>query len=309
MKENSEILVSSTIYIPNVTQDERIGSVFNHLFRVIWETEQIVGDTFIWDFRYCNFLHSSFLLLLSIFYHKCEKTIYLNNIPHDIQKYLDAIYFETYLDIEDSDSLMQTLQQYADKSYIPICRFRRENNNIDEMQTIIQQVIERQTHYERRMQMPISYLMSELISNISEHSYCKSGYLFSQYHSATCMLDIGIIDDGITIYGSYVRTGKYLDEIGSNEGIALQKALSGYSTKDLPGAETRGYGISTTVKMITEGLHGAVFIFSGGAFCRHSSDKKQVVNLPSGFQMDGTAILLRIPVNAPDDFQFNKFIE
>lgn len=40
----------NVVVIPNVDRDERIGSVFNHLFRVIYQTEEIDDKDVVWDF-------------------------------------------------------------------------------------------------------------------------------------------------------------------------------------------------------------------------------------------------------------------
>lgn len=42
---------SNMVHIPNVNRDERIGSAFNYLFKVIQETESIFEDKVIWDFK------------------------------------------------------------------------------------------------------------------------------------------------------------------------------------------------------------------------------------------------------------------
>ena len=73
-------------------------------------------------------------------------------------------------------------------------------------------------------------------------------------------LFITIADCGKTIYGSYVDTNKYINEIGTNEAEALRIANEGFSTKDRPGAENRGYGISKSREMIVNGLRGAFFM-------------------------------------------------
>lgn len=44
--------MNKVINIPNADRDERIGSVFNHLFSVIFANEQIRdNDVPVWDFQ------------------------------------------------------------------------------------------------------------------------------------------------------------------------------------------------------------------------------------------------------------------
>lgn len=48
------------IYIPSISRDERIGSVFNHLFRIISDTEVNEDYDIEWDFKNTSFLHPFF---------------------------------------------------------------------------------------------------------------------------------------------------------------------------------------------------------------------------------------------------------
>lgn len=61
--------MSKTIVIPEVSQDNRIGSVFNYLFYVINETESS-EDPVVWDFSGVRFLHPFLIAPLSIYKHR-----------------------------------------------------------------------------------------------------------------------------------------------------------------------------------------------------------------------------------------------
>lgn len=101
-----------------------------------------------------------------------------------------------------------------------------------------------------------------------------------------------------------------LDKIGDNEAEALKYANEGYSTKDLPDAESRGFGISSTKSMIVEGLGGAFFMLSGGAFHRHdASGGSDYVKLPETINWNGTIILMRIPLTVSEEFDYTKYIK
>ena len=121
----------------------------------------------------------------------------------------------------------------------------------------------------------------------SEH-----GYLFCQKVKKD--LYITIADCGKTIYGSYVDTNKYINEIGTNEAEALRIANEGYSTKDRPDAENRGYGISKSREMIVNGLRGAFFMLSGTAFYRHDENGIVPANIPEEYRWNGTIILVKV---------------
>ncbi len=94
-----------------------------------------------------------------------------------------------------------------------------------------------------------------------------------------------------------------------NETEALKLANEGYSTKNRPDAENRGYGISTSKRMLVEGMKGAFFMLSGQAFHRFENAVNDYIDLHNIFRWDGTLILLRIPVNLPNDFNYIDYLE
>ncbi len=299
--------MEDVVKIPNVDRDERIGSAFNHLFQVIQHTDKYnVGNLF-WDFSDTSFFHPFFLAPLVIYKQSCKRSIECTNKPSRVVGYLDLVHFDDPLSIKECDDFKAVLESYMSKTYIPVCRFDLCKSNIDDLQTILQRVIKSQSKADYRITTPLSHLLGELIDNINEHSYGKHGYIFSQYFKKENCINLVIADDGITIFGSYVRSGKYLDEINNNEVEALKLANEGKSTKNLPGAENRGYGISSSKKMLVDGLHGSFFMLSGGAFHRYDSNGASFIKLPDSINWNGTIILMKIPVNVPVDFDYSKY--
>jgi hypothetical protein len=215
----------NVVVIPNVDRDERIGSVFNHLFRVIYQTEEIDDKDVVWDFKNASFFHPFFLAPLILYKNRSQKNIITTNRSSYLNRYFELIYFDDLFSIDELSDLEKTLNPYYNKSYIPFCRFELCKSNVDGIQTIIQNIIEIQSKAGKEIKTPLSYMLGELICNISEHSDSKYGYIFSQClsHKEKC-LDICIADDGITVFGSYVKTGKFLDEIKGNEAEALKLA-------------------------------------------------------------------------------------
>jgi len=299
----------NVVVIPNVDRDERIGSVFNHLFRVIYQTEEIDDKDVVWDFKNASFFHPFFLAPLILYKNRSQKNIITTNRSSYLNRYFELIYFDDLFSIDELSDLEKTLNPYYNKSYIPFCRFELCKSNVDGIQTIIQNIIEIQSKAGKEIKTPLSYMLGELICNISEHSDSKYGYIFSQClsHKEKC-LDICIADDGITVFGSYVKTGKFLDEIKGNEAEALKLANEGYSTKNLPDIENRGYGISTSKSMLVDGLNGGFFMLSGGAFHRHDSTGSDYVSLPKMMNWGGTIVLLRIPLFVPQNFNYMNYV-
>lgn len=294
------------VKIPNVSRDERIGSAFNHLFRVIDQTE--CAEEVVWDFADTSFFHPFFLAPLSIYKNRCDKRIQLANISSLMRSYLDLVCFENFFCSADNQRLNDSLLSYMEKTYIPICRFDLQYDNVDDMQSIVQDIIERQSKASSKIKTPLSYFLGELICNITQHSKGRFGYVFSQYLSKEKCINICIADDGITVYGSYVRTQKYLQLIGNSEAEALKMANEGYSTKDLPESESRGYGISSSKRMLVEGLGGSFFMLSGGAFHRHDVAGSVYIGLPKSINWNGTIILMKIPVDVPDEFNYIEYV-
>ena len=133
--------------------------------------------------------------------------------------------------------------------------------------------------------------------------------MFSQYLEREGYIDLCIADTGITIFNSFKNAGLYQIEIDGKESEALKLANEGYSTKNRPDAENRGYGIPTSKKMLVEGMKGAFFMLSGGAFHRYENGANYYVNLKNMFRWDGTIVLLRIPVKMPVGFNYIDYLE
>ncbi|MBR0177340.1 MAG: hypothetical protein IJQ11_07925 [Bacteroidales bacterium] len=298
------------IHIPNVREDERIGSSFNHLIRVVEETNHAQSKV-IWDFKDVHFLHPFFLAPLAIFKCQSEKEIRCENISLPMQSYLNNIFFDRTLHFENAakETAEMVMEQYAEKSYVPLCSFSMTDANKDAFGAIVRDIIVRQTK-STKISTPISYFLGELIDNIYEHSESPNGYLFSQFLEHEGCIDLCIADTGITIFRSYEKAGLFQAEIGQDESEALRMANEGRSTKNRPGAESRGYGISTSKRMLVEGLGGSFFMISGGAFHRYEKNSlNYYAEVKDFFHWNGTLILLRIPINTPDNFNYINYLE
>lgn len=298
----------NSVNIPNVGRDDRIGSAFNHLFQVIVQTEEFSGNDLEWSLRNATFFHPFYLAPLSIYKQSCRSSITCKEVPSMVADYLKLVRFENPLLVTEDMDLAKMLETYIPRSYIPVCKFELCKSNVDALQSILQRVICKQSKADSRITTPLSYLLGELIDNMNEHSKGKYGYIFSQYLRSEGCIDLVVADDGITIFSSYVRSGKYLDEIGYDEAKAIKMATEGKSTKNRPDAENRGYGIPSSKAMLVDGLHGSFFILSGGAFHRHDVHGNVSVKLPPEINWNGTIILMRIPTAIPDEFDYGKYI-
>lgn len=154
----------------------------------------------------------------------------------------------------------------------------------------------------------LSYLLDELTCNMQQHSQASNGMLHAHYDANNHVIELILADYGISIYGSYVQAQKYLDLIGNSDAEALGLAKDGYSTKNLPNAENRGYGISSNTKMITNGLKGEFAIYSGNALFYQTPNDIKLLELPEQLDVKGTVIVARIPTAVPDNYNFYDYI-
>ena len=102
----------------------------------------------------------------------------------------------------------------------------------------------------------IFYLLGELTDNIDQHSKYTVGSIMVQFYKGKGFIDIGVLDNGLTIPGVYEKNKIEF----SDDENALSKALRGISTKE--GEVGRGKGLETSKKLIIEGLDGDLYIIS-----------------------------------------------
>lgn len=201
---------SRIVRIPNATEEVRIGYSFNYLIRVIAETE--AADAVLWDFADVTFLHPFFLAPLAIYKNTSGKDIKCINISLRIQAYLNSICFDRMLffDHEKREDVEAVMQKYTNKTYLPLCSFAMTNANKDAFGSIMKAILMKQTNIGQKGNSSLSYLISELLDNIYEHSQSPYGYLFSQYSKKGGVINLCIADTGISIAGSFEKAGLYL---------------------------------------------------------------------------------------------------
>lgn len=89
---------------------------------------------------------------------------------------------------------------------------------------------------------------------------------------------------------------------------AIKAANRGISSKNLPDAENRGYGIYTSKQMLVEGLGGQYLMISGGNFYLKTPGFDSFYSLPEGLRWNGTIIALRIPYIV-EKFNYVNYLE
>lgn len=189
-----------------------------------------------------------------------------------------------------------------------LCSFGLDEASSVRAMSLVEEQLRNSCPTYQQISQSVSYLLDELICNMQQHSQVSEGQLYAHYDPEQQNIDIVLADYGISIYGSYVRAQKYLDLIGNSDAEALGLAKDGYSTKNLPETENRGYGISSNTKMVTRGLHGEFAIYSGNALFLQTANETKLLELPEQLDMRGTLVVVRIPAQVPDNYNFYEYI-
>lgn len=164
----------------------------------------------------------------------------------------------------------------------------------------IEDFIITESRLDTNLAQALRYIADEIIDNITEHADTAEGFVSATWDNGA--VTVCIADAGKTVYGSYVD-GNF-DKIYSDQ-VALQAAVSGISTKNFPGAENRGYGISTSVDMIVRGMASTLIMLSGRGFLFCDKHRNDFTELPEQIFMPGTLFCFTIPIHCSEFNLYN----
>jgi anti-sigma regulatory factor (Ser/Thr protein kinase) len=291
----------------SVNRDDGFLHGLAEVLRIIDFIDQSSDSEDVISFQSNVFITPLFILPLLVYVNGCKKKItfeYSNS-------YLDTIRFRTGgLKTEElkTETLHDIMKMCSNKTYIPIISFPTDKKFFkerNEILTAIENIILRQVKAKTNISIALKYLIGESVDNIVEHSDSERGYIFSQAYPNKEFLDICIADNGISLLGSYMK----LNNIVFNDHLSAMKAAnSGYSTKNLPDAENRGYGIATSKKMLVDGLSGFFVMLSGNALFLKSKSVDQYSELPKVATWKGTIVAMRIPY-VSEYFNYINFVQ
>ena len=197
------------------------------------------------------------------------------------------------------------LSENHGKCRMPVVGFPTSSRNTDIKNSItsaIEDFVISESGLDTNIAQALRYIADEIIDNITEHADTTEGYVSAAWDGNS--VTVCIADAGKTVYGSYVDGA--FDQIYSDQ-AALQAAVSGLSTKNLPGAENRGYGISTSADMIVRGMDSTLIILSGRGLLFRDVLRNDFTELPEPIFMPGTLVCFTIPVHKPE-FSLYKHI-
>lgn len=258
------------------------------------------------DFSDTRFVSPVFALSLIIYLTGCRKQITLRNVT----EYLDVIGLAR--GGIKPDQMRQTeflafLEKYVTKTYIPIINFDagRNSDAKEVVSSIAENMIIRQLSIRPNVANGLKYMIDEILDNITEHSESHRGYIFAQAYPTKGFLDVCIADSGVGLLGSYQRLPE--NEIATDL-EAIKAANRGLSSKNLPDAENRGFGIRTSRQMLIQGLGGQYLMISGSSLYIKTRTLDSFYNMPHALRWNGTIVALRIPYNSTT-FNYIDYIE
>lgn len=286
-------------------QDDYLTRGIGPIVRIMNLIQENDDEDLVLDCSQIKFTSPVFLISLMLCLASCGKKVSVINK----NQYLETIRFFDELKPDEIDAELFTaiLGGYESKTYIPMISFpalASRSSDKDSILTSIENLLCRQLRIESNVLNGIKYILGEMVDNITEHSESERGYIFAQSYPTKGYLDLCIADEGITLNGSFNKAG--IEVINDVE--AMQAANKGVSSKNLPDAENRGYGIYTSKKMLIRGLEGQYMMMSGNALYLYSSKTDRIIELPDGLRWNGTVIALRLPYNNKD-FQYSLYFE
>ncbi len=287
--------------------DNRLLDGLVPVVRIMSQIETLQeGEDAIIDFSDTVFVTPLCALSLIVYLSGCGKKVELRNVPD----YLGTVGL-TNGGIKPDEmrrtAFLATMEKYTSKSYIPIVNFAASKNVDDKeaISSVVENIIIRQLNISPNVAMGLKYMVEETLDNITEHSESERGFIMAQAYPKKGYLDICMADNGVTLLGSYKRLED--NEIATDL-EAIKAANRGVSSKNLPDAENRGYGIQTSKQMLVKGLGGQYLMISGSCIYLKAPGRDNIYAVPEGLRWNGTVVSLRIPVDS-SNFNYINYIE
>lgn len=214
--------------------------------------------------------------------------------------YLSTVRFGSYgLHIDSPEAISDCFRAFENKTYLPILRFSTkgaDEENGSNVGSSVAKFLKNRASLPTETHTALSYLISETIDNILEHACSKAGYISCQAYPKLGYIDLCVFDSGISLIGSF-RESKRMDETNSDVEAMEAVINDQVSTKNLPGAENRGFGIRTSREMLVNGLGGEYLIYSGCALFVSNPKEERIIGLPQTIGVRGTLVAMRIPIS------------
>ncbi|MGN0190980.1 MAG: hypothetical protein ACI39U_04930 [Candidatus Cryptobacteroides sp.] len=289
----------------NIQNQANIFECLSSVFDIVQAVKRAENRTIVLDFSSIHTKTPVLTLPLSILLSEAsdELTYVLSDELKDAHLGTEIIADQMRL-----SAFKAQMQAYSQTDFLPIVAFPATKDKEDEkdsIQSVVENILIQQIGSAGNISLGFRYIIGECIDNIIQHARSKYGYIAAQTNKQKQYLDICIADKGITLLGSY-KENNDTDIVSDIE--ALKAANRGISTKNLPNAENRGYGLITSKKMLTTGLGGLFIMISGSAILIKSDSFNEYAELPEGLSCKGTIVICRMPfVNK--DFNYINYVE
>ena len=287
-------------------KDERLIDGLTPVVRIMSQMEDSNDLEVTIDFSDTRFISPVFALSFIVYLSRCGKQVSFKNISD----YLERIEFSNggvKPDMMRQTEFLADLEKYASKTYIPIIDFAagRNSDAKEAVSSIVENMIIQQLSIQSNVANGLKYMIDEILDNITEHSESDRGYIFAQAYPTKGFLDVCIADRGVSLLGSYEKLpgNEILSDIE-----AIKAANRGLSSKNLPDAENRGFGIRTSKQMLIQGLGGQYLMISGCSLYLKSRNLDTFYSMPHGLRWNGTIVALRIPYHS-SSFNYINYIE
>lgn len=270
--------------INNIVQQPKNNSLIAQLvslYSVFKNTN--FSESHIFDLSQIDWFYPLLILPLSA-HINCHDSKFIKKNENIRQSYLDTICFPSGVD--NVSIFRQQIQSH--KNYIPISVLKKEKGiERERLESLFSMMVFNVLGAISGAQNAIHYPITELVTNIFDHSKQDNGFIFGQFYPKKNFLDICIVDCGRGL------TKAYEEEKGLklSDADAIIEVLKGNSTK--PSVE-RGYGVRTSKRVVCECLGGEFILLSGAVALIASGKSQKIVELPK-FYWHGVIIAYRIP--------------
>lgn len=292
-------------------KDSRLSSQFQVLLRIVSQIPQDIDKTKItFDLSGITFTFPLLVTCITALKKSLEVNgaiVQVSGVEHSVATYLNTIQFLAPFNCLTTSNWEVAFKRYVPKTYLPITLIHTgvTNSKVREsLQTIFSQITKNQLNLNTTLYTAFSYILGEFIDNIDQHSLAPFGYIMVQHYPRLGFMQLCIVDTGTGILQSYLRNK--IPHI-TTHAEALKQALNGKTTKihDID----RGFGISTSRKMLVQGLGGEFFLMSGNALFVYTKEHEQIVELDVKASWNGTILALTIPTEAPAEFNYLSYVE
>ncbi len=289
----------------NIQNQENILECLSSTFDIAQSVNQTEDCSVLLDLSDIHIPSPSLILPLSILLSDMSK-----ELTFVLSDALKTAHFNNEINADEMrlSAFRAHMQAYSQTDYLPIIAFPATNAKEDEkdsIQSVVESILIQQIGNLGNISLGLRYIIGECVDNITQHAKSQYGYIAAQTNKEKQYLDICIADKGITLLGSY-KENNDTDIVTDME--ALKAANRGISTKNLPNAENRGYGLVTSKKMLTTGLGGLFIMMSGSAILIKSETFNEYAELPEGLSCKGTIVICRMPFDNKD-FNYINYVE